>query len=128
MNNFLGKMEHWIFFYIKITCFIEELTRSYFGFFQGIKQIFLWIIQILDFSASGQASLVAASTASAGASTLLWTKTQQLPEEAFRQLHSIYSDHFPIEARHHLAGTYFFQVHISLIFDKCSMLKQTIWP
>ena len=80
--------------------------------FQGIRQIFLWIIQILDFSASGQASLVAASTASAGASTLLWTKTQQLPEEAFRQLHSIYSDHFPIEARHHLAGTYFFQVYM----------------
>ena len=58
---------------------------------------------------------MAASTASAGASTLLWTKTQQLPEEAFRQLHSIYSDHFPIEARHHLAGTYFFQVHMYLI-------------
>ena len=70
---------------------------------------FLWSIQILKFSASGQAtSLVASGTASDGASTLLWTKTQQLPEEAFRQLHSIYSDHFPIEARHHLAGTYFF--------------------
>ena len=116
MNNFLGKMEPWIFFYIKITCFIEELTRSYFGFFQGIKQIFLWIIQILDFSASGQASLVAASTASAGASNLLWTKTQQLPEEAFRQLHSIYSDHFPIEARHHLAGKQF--LSINYIYEK----------
>ena len=97
---------------IQITCFIGELTR----FFQGNRKLFLWIILILDFSASGQASLVAASTASAGASTLLWTKTQQLPEEAFRQLHSIYSDHFPIEARHHLAGTYFFQISIYDIF------------
>ena len=35
---------------------------------------------------------------------ILWAKTQQLPEEAFRQLHSIYGDHFPLEARHHLAG------------------------
>ena len=54
----------------------------------------------------GQASVgPAAGVASTGASTLLWAKTQQLPEEAFRQLHSIYGDHFPIEARHHLAGT-----------------------
>ena len=53
----------------------------------------------------GQASVgPAAGVASTGASTLLWAKTQQLPEEAFRQLHSIYGDHFPIEARHHLAG------------------------
>lgn len=37
-------------------------------------------------------------------SSLLWTKTQQLPEELFRQLQSIYGDHFPLEARHHLAG------------------------
>ena len=53
----------------------------------------------------GQASVgPAAGVASTGANTLLWAKTQQLPEEAFRQLHSIYGDHFPIEARHHLAG------------------------
>ena len=52
----------------------------------------------------GQASVGPAGVASTGASTLLWAKTQQLPEEAFRQLHSIYGDHFPIEARHHLAG------------------------
>ena len=37
---------------------------------------------------------------------ILWAKTQQLPEEAFRQLHSIYGDHFPLEARHHLAGKF----------------------
>ena len=59
-------------------------------------------------SASGQASSSAAAAAvttpSSGGNTLLWTKTQQLPEEAFRQLHSIYGDHFPLEARHHLAG------------------------
>ena len=55
--------------------------------------------------APGQGSVgPAAGVASTGASTLLWAKTQQLPEEAFRQLHSIYGDHFPIEARHHLAG------------------------
>ena len=55
--------------------------------------------------APGQASVgPAAGSASTGASSLLWAKTQQLPEEAFRQLHSIYGDHFPIEARHHLAG------------------------
>ena len=54
--------------------------------------------------APGQASVGPAGVASTGASTLLWAKTQQLPEEAFRQLHSIYGDHFPIEARHHLAG------------------------
>ena len=38
---------------------------------------------------------------------LLWNKTQQLPEDLFRQLHSIYGEHFPLEARHHLAGTVF---------------------
>ena len=37
---------------------------------------------------------------------LLWNKTQQLPEEAFRQLHTIYGEHFPLEARHHLAGKF----------------------
>jgi hypothetical protein len=35
---------------------------------------------------------------------LLWNKSQQLPEDVFRQLQTIYGDHFPIEARHHLAG------------------------
>ena len=35
---------------------------------------------------------------------LLWAKSQQLPEEVFRHLQTIYGDHFPIEARHHLAG------------------------
>ena len=56
---------------------------------------------------AGAAQAPAASTAtaaSANGATLLWAKTQQLPEEAFRQLHSIYGDHFPLEARHHLAG------------------------
>ena len=99
-------------FYFRVNTKLIRIFPRY------IRQIFLWIIQILDFSASGQASLVAASTASAGASTLLWTKTQQLPEEAFRQLHSIYSDHFPIEARHHLAGTYFFQVYMIFLKEK----------
>ena len=59
-------------------------------------------------STSAAAAVVAAASAStsgsSGNSNLLWTKTQQLPEEAFRQLHSIYGDHFPLEARHHLAG------------------------
>ena len=36
--------------------------------------------------------------------SMLWAKTQQLPEDAFRQLQSIYGEHFPLEARHHLAG------------------------
>lgn len=36
--------------------------------------------------------------------SLLWNKAQQLPEEAFRQVQSIYGEHFPLEARHHLAG------------------------
>ena len=59
----------------------------------------------------GQASVgPAAGVASTGANTLLWAKTQQLPEEAFRQLHSIYGDHFPIEARHHLAGNHLLQI------------------
>ena len=59
----------------------------------------------------GQASVgPAAGVASTGANTLLWAKTQQLPEEAFRQLHSIYGDHFPIEARHHLAGNHPLQI------------------
>ena len=35
---------------------------------------------------------------------LLWAKSQQLPEDVFRHLQTIYGDHFPIEARHHLAG------------------------
>ena len=35
---------------------------------------------------------------------LLWSKSQQLPEDVFRHLQTIYGDHFPIEARHHLAG------------------------
>ena len=53
----------------------------------------------------GSAGGAAQPQASGGAgSNLLWAKTQQLPEEAFRQLHSIYGDHFPLEARHHLAG------------------------
>lgn len=61
-------------------------------------------------SSNGQPASGGAGTASAVASggatngNLLWAKTQQLPEEAFRQLHSIYGDHFPLEARHHLAG------------------------
>ena len=88
---------------------------------------FLWSIQILDFSASGQAtSLVASGTASDGASTLLWTKTQQLPEEAFRQLHSIYSDHFPIEARHHLAGKYIISDDIFKVKNKYQIHKASI--
>ena len=52
------------------------------------------------------ASAVSAGQATGSAQGLLWTKTQQLPEEAFRQLHSIYGDHFPLEARHHLAGKF----------------------
>ena len=57
-------------------------------------------------SNNGQASAAPPSggQGEASASSLLWTKTQHLPEEAFRQLHSIYGDHFPLEARHHLAG------------------------
>jgi len=39
----------------------------------------------------------------ASMSTVLWAKTQQLQEDAFRQLQNIYGDHFPLEARHHLA-------------------------
>ena len=51
----------------------------------------------------------AEAPAQSGASghALLWNKTQQLPEELFRQLHSIYGEHFPLEARHHLAGNFF---------------------
>ncbi len=37
---------------------------------------------------------------------LLWAKSQQLPEDVFRHLQTIYGDHFPIEARHHLAGIF----------------------
>ena len=50
----------------------------------------------------------AEAPAQSGASghALLWNKTQQLPEELFRQLHSIYGEHFPLEARHHLAGNF----------------------
>ena len=36
-------------------------------------------------------------------STLLWSRTQRLSDEYVRQLHQIYGEHFPIEARHHLA-------------------------
>ena len=57
--------------------------------------------------ATAEVSNQGQSTGAAGAtghSGLLWNKTQQLPEEAFRQLHSIYGEHFPLEARHHLAG------------------------
>jgi len=36
-------------------------------------------------------------------SSVLWAKTQQLQEDAFRQIQNIYGDHFPLEARHHLA-------------------------
>jgi len=39
----------------------------------------------------------------ASMSSVLWAKTQQLQEDAFRQLQNIYGDHFPLEARHHLA-------------------------
>ena len=53
-------------------------------------------------SAGGSVQQPQASAGTNG--SLLWAKTQQLPEEAFRQLHSIYGDHFPLEARHHLAG------------------------
>ena len=53
-------------------------------------------------SAGGSAQPQTSTGAASG--NLLWAKTQQLPEEAFRQLHSIYGDHFPLEARHHLAG------------------------
>ena len=52
---------------------------------------------------SNQGQSTGATGHSAG---LLWNKTQQLPEEAFRQLHSIYGEHFPLEARHHLAGKF----------------------
>ena len=71
-------------------------------------------------NASGQASSSAAGgAASSAAGTLLWTKTQQLPEEAFRQLHSIYGDHFPIEARHHLAGTVSKKIIVPLVNKHC---------
>ena len=55
-------------------------------------------------AATGASAVAGQATGSA--QSLLWTKTQQLPEEAFRQLHSIYGDHFPLEARHHLAGKF----------------------
>ena len=42
--------------------------------------------------------------AAAATSPLLWARSQKLPEEFFRQLHQIYGEHFPLEARHHLAG------------------------
>ncbi|XP_059091209.1 signal transducer and activator of transcription 5B-like isoform X2 [Tigriopus californicus] len=35
---------------------------------------------------------------------LLWAKSQHLPLEITRQLQGIYGDHFPVEARHALAG------------------------
>ena len=73
-------------------------------------------------NASGQAtSSGAGGAASSAAGTLLWTKTQQLPEEAFRQLHSIYGDHFPIEARHHLAGTFLKKIFLPLMKKHCKM-------
>ena len=53
---------------------------------------------------SNQGQSTAAAGATGHSAGLLWNKTQQLPEEAFRQLHSIYGEHFPLEARHHLAG------------------------
>ena len=60
-------------------------------------------------AASSVAGQAAGSNQGSGSHAILWTKTQQLPEEAFRQLHSIYGDHFPLEARHHLAGKAEFQ-------------------
>ncbi len=51
---------------------------------------------------SASAPIAADQQASDG--TLLWARTQQLPEESIRQLHSIYGESFPLEARHHLAG------------------------
>ena len=50
--------------------------------------------------AAGAASAVAPGSSSAS----MWHKLQQLPAEVSRQLQSIYSDHFPLEVRHALAG------------------------
>ena len=58
-----------------------------------------------EVSNQGQSTGAAGATGHSGGG-LLWNKTQQLPEEAFRQLHSIYGEHFPLEARHHLAGKF----------------------
>ncbi|XP_014484889.1 PREDICTED: signal transducer and activator of transcription 5B isoform X2 [Dinoponera quadriceps] len=34
----------------------------------------------------------------------LWAKSQQLPNEALKQVHAMYGDHFPIEVRHFLSS------------------------
>lgn len=34
----------------------------------------------------------------------LWAKSQQLPNEALKQVHAMYGEHFPIEVRHFLSA------------------------
>ena len=59
----------------------------------------------------------AASTSStSNPGSLLWSRTQLLEPEYLNQLHQIYGEHFPIEARHHLAGW----LEQSFGLDSCS--------
>ena len=60
------------------------------------------------------AAASASSTSNPGSH--LWSRTQLLEPEYLNQLHQIYGEHFPIEARHHLAGW----LEQSFGLDSCS--------